>query len=217
MNMTSLNGKTDFFSLLAKSTNIENPRQHLKNVVKNSFDFVTRYLSFLPPIDQDIARFYYLDGMSQDQIKKLFGVCQAAISRRVKFIFVRIKFLLRAPSLNPIQVREELRTLFDDSLFEFACIFYWELAQNRVKYYIETSQSGAANKLLKIIEALQEMSQYDENSKDPDWEKKKYLALVYLDYFQFIHKKSNVITFVFKRSDKYKPNSIVTGKSIFED
>lgn len=214
--MASFNIKPDFFSLLAKRTNIENPKQHVKNIIKNSFEFISKYLSFLPPIDQDIARLYYLDGLSQDQIKKLFGVCQAAISRRLKYIFIRIKFLLRAPSLNPIQVREELRVLLDDSLFEFAYMFYWELAQNRVKYYIETSQSGAANKLLKIISVLKNLSELTEESKDPDWEKKKYLALVYLDYFQFIHKKSNVITFVFKKSDKYKPNSIKTGESIFK-
>jgi len=214
--MTSFNSKPDFFSMLAKNTSIENPKQYVKHVVKNSFEFVSRYLSFLPPIDQDIARFYFVDGMSQDQIKRLFGVCQAAISRRVKYIFLRIKFLLRAPSLNPIQVREELRFLLPDSLFEFAYFFYWELAQNRVKFYIETSQSGAANKLLKIISFLKEMSELTEDLKDPLWEKKKFLALVYLDYFQFIHKQSNIITFVFKKSDKYKPNSITIGKSIFE-
>lgn len=214
--MTSFNTKPDFFSLLAKHVNIENPKQHVKNIVKNSFDFVTRYLSFLPPIDQDIARLYYVDGLSQDQIKKLFGVCQAAISRRIKYIFIRIKFLLRAPSLNPIQVREELRFLLDDTLFEFAYLFYWELAQNRVKYYIETSQSGAANKLIKIIAELKKLSELSETSNDPLWEKKKYLALVYLDYFNFIHKKSNVITFVFKKSSKYKPNSIVSKGSIFK-
>lgn len=214
--MTSFNTKPDFFSLIAKNTVIENPKQHLKNVVRNSYDFISKYLSFLPTIDQDIARLYYVDGLSQDQIKNLFGVCQAAVSRRVKYIFIRLKFLLRAPSLNPVQVREELRFLFDDSLFEFAYMFYWELAQNRVKHYIETSQSGAANKLLKIIEALKEMSLADiEESEDPDDEKRKYLALVYLDYFQFIHRRSNVITFVFKKSDKYKPNSIVTKESIF--
>ena len=214
--MASFNSKPDFFSLLSKNTNTENPKQHVKNVVKNSFDFVCRYLSFLPPIDQDIARLYYMDGLSQDQIKKLFGVCQAAISRRVKYIFIRIKFLLRAPSLNPIQVREELRFLLDDSLFEFAYMFYWELAQNRVKHYIETSQSGAANKLIKTISVLKKMTEWTEDPGDPMWERKKYLALVYLDYFQFIHKKSNIITFVFKKSDKYKPNSIQTGDNIFK-
>lgn len=213
--MASFNLKPDFFSLLSKGTNIENPKQHLKNVVRNSFSFVSRYLSFLPPIDQDIAKLYYVDGLSQDQIKKLFGVCQAAISRRIKYIFIRIKFLLRAPSLNPVQVREELRVLLDDSLFEFAYMFYWELAQNRVKYYVETSQSGAANKLLKILKVLKVLSEAEESSTDPLWEKKKYLALVYRDYFEFIHERSNVITFVFKKSDKYRPNSIVSGKSIF--
>lgn len=215
--MASFNSKPDFFSLLAqKNVVIENQRQHIKNVVKNAFDFVSKYLLFLPPIDQDIARLYYVDGLSQDQIKKIFGVCQAAVSRRVRYIFLRIKFLLRMPSLNPIQVRNDLRILLDDSLFEFAYLFYWELTQNRVKYYIETSQSGAAGKLIKIIAKLKQLSEMDETSNDPLWERKKYLALIYLDYFNFIYKKSNIITFVFKKSSKYKPNTLVTKGSIFE-
>lgn len=211
---SSYDNKPEFFSLISKNSVQANPKQHVKNIIRESFDFIARYLNFLPAIDQDIAKLYYVDGLSQDQIKKLFGVCQAAISRRVKFIFVRIKFLLRTPSLNPIQVREDLRFLLEDDLFEFAYLFYWELAQNRVKYYIETSQSGAANKLIKIIEYLKNITDSETKEGDAEADKRKYLALVYLDYFQFIYKKSNVITWVFKKSDKYRNQPVVLGDPI---
>jgi hypothetical protein len=210
----SFDSKSEFFSLITKnSSSAQNPKQHVKNVVKSSFEFISRYLSFLPPVDQDIARLYYVEGLAQDQIKKLFGVCQAAISRRIKFIFVRIKFLLRAPSLNPVQVREDLRSLFGDDLFEFAYLFYWELAQNRVKYFIETSQSGAANKLIKIIQILEEICSEDD-PKNVELDRNKCLALIYLDYFRFIHKKSNVITHIFKKSDKHRHSLLVLGDPI---
>lgn len=210
----AFNDHPDFYSLIAKNSIISNPKQHLKNVVKGSFDFIAKYLSFLPAIDQDIARLYYVDGLSQDQIKKLYGVCQAAISRRIKYIFIRIKFLLRAPSLNPIQVREDLRNIFEDDLFEFAYLFYWELAQNRVKYYIETSQSGAANKLIKIIEYLTALSSSEVKAGDFEGGLKKHLALIYLDYFRFIHKRSNVITHIWKKSDKHKQSTLYLGDPI---
>ncbi|MFA5071356.1 MAG: hypothetical protein WC511_03245 [Candidatus Pacearchaeota archaeon] len=210
---SSFDHKPEFFSLIAKNSNQQNQKNYIKNIIRDSFEFVARYLNFLPPIDQDIARLYYVDGLSQDQIKKLFGVCQAAISRRVKFIFVRIKFLLKMPSLNPIQVREDLQALFEDDLFEFAYFFYWELAQNRVKYYIETSQSGAANKLIKIIAYLKQLRDTPDTG-DSVLERKKYLALVYLDYFEFIYRRSNVITWVFKKSDKYRNQPVFVGDPI---
>jgi hypothetical protein len=210
----SFENRPEFFSLIAKNSSQQNQKQYIKNIIRDSFDFVARYLNFLPAIDQDIAKLYYVDGLSQDQIKKLFGVCQAAISRRVKFIFVRIKFLLRMPSLNPIQVREDLRILFDDELFEFAYFFYWELAQNRVKYYIETSQSGAANKLIKIIAYLKKLKDLEIKEGDSEMERKKFLSLVYLDYFEFIYRRSNVITWVFKKSDKYRNQPVFIGDPI---
>lgn len=210
--------RSAFFSLLSKGGEI-NSKQHIKDLVKNSFAFITRFLGFLPPIDQDIARLYYLDGLSQDQIRKLYNISQAAVSRRLKFIFVRIQFLFRMPSLNPIQVREDLKILFPESLFEFAYHFYWELAQNRVKYFFDTSQSGAANKLLKIITYLQKMAELFEKTShdtsiDESFEKKRALCFIYLDYFRFIHKKSNIITFIYKKNDKERSGCIVRADSI---
>ena len=215
----SQNSKMEFFSFVAKNSE-GNSRQHFKELVRNSYSFILKFLSFLPPIDQDIARLYYVDGLSQDQIRRLYQISQAAVSRRLKFVFIRIQFLLKMPSLNPVQVREDLRFLFGDNLFEFAYFFYWELAQNRVKFFIDTSQSGAANKLLRVIQYLEritEAPECDKNLIDLNYEKKKYLAFVYLDYFRFIRRKSNVVTFVYKKNDRERSGCVIKGNEVLSD
>ena len=230
-NISSFDESPDFFSKVCEDHVEKNSRENFKNLIRDSFSFIVRYFYFLPSIDQDIARLYYLDGMSQDQISKLLEISQAAVSRRLKYIIYRIKFLLRMPDLNPIQVRGDLDQLFPKELFEFAYFFYWELAQNRVKYFIETSQSGAANKFKKInyhlsyvicesyirwffslggfFNQLSDINILDINQR--------YLALVYKDYFDEIKKRDNVISFLCKKNDKIRTNSLVIGDSILKE
>jgi len=215
MRTVSFDESPDLFSLLSVNTVTPKTKRFFKSLVKDSYEFFSKYLVFLPQIDQDIARFYYIDGLSQDQISTLYNISQAAISRRLKYIIERIKFLVKAPSLDPIQIREDLQFLFPPELFEFAYLFYWELAQNRVKFFIKTSQSGAANKLTKVLNFLEDLSSEepisDTDMVDPDHERRKYLALIYVDYFRFIYKKSNIITFLCKRNDAERSNSFIKG------
>ena len=190
----------DFFSgVAAKVIPLKN-RSVLKNLVRDSYKFIIRYLSLLPPIDCNLAKYYYIDGLSQEQIRDLFNISQSAVSRRLRYIFNRVNFLVRAPSLNPIQVRKDLRFLFSEELFEFAYFYYFELAQNRVKFFVGASQSGVANKFKDILELLEKIISEKEpkfNKSDKDimnLEKKRCLALIYLDYFRFINKKSGLQT-----------------------
>ena len=100
------------------------PFESLKSLMSDSYHFVIKYINHLSKVDQDMARLYYIDGLSQNQICALFGIVQAAVSRRLKIITKRIKFLIKMPSLNPIQVRQDIMTIFDPSLVEFAYHFY---------------------------------------------------------------------------------------------
>lgn len=185
----------ELYSLLTRDSKELGHRSQLGDMMKSGFGLIRRYLAMLPPVDFEIARFYYLQDMSQEQVSKLLGISQAAVSRRLKFILRRLKFLIKMPSKNPLQVREDFTVLFEDSLFEPAYYFYWELTQNRVRHYIDTSQSGAANKFVQIVEHLQGIVD-DEGYADRE---KRYLALIYLDYFRHIKDRSNVISYLFKK------------------
>jgi hypothetical protein len=209
----------DFFSGI-KNKNLYSPlknKNNLKDLFRESYTFIVKFLNLLPSIDCDIAKFYFIEGLSQEQIRDILGISQSAISTRLKYIKSRINFLLRVPSLNPIQVREDFKFLFPDSLFEVAYFYYFELAQNRVKYFVQTSQSGVANKFKEILRYLIKISNLELSNFDKDLmnlEKKKYLALIYLDYFRFIKKKSNIINFLCKKNDEIRSKSLEYGEGI---
>ena len=57
------------------------------------------------------------------------------------------------------------------------------------------------------------INKYDKDVMD--MEKKRCLALIYLDYFRFINKKSNIINFLCKKNDEIRSKSLVLGGSIF--
>lgn len=215
----SFDVKPDFYSRISTKVVPLKNRNNLKGLVKDSYNFIVRYLSLLPLIDRNLAKYYYIDGLSQEQIKIMFNISQSAVSRRLRYVLNRINFLLRAPSLNPIQVREDLRFLFPEDLFEFAYFYYFELAQNRVKFFVGASQSGVANKFKDILNYLKEVKKVKISKSDKDImnaEKKKYLALIYYDYFCFINNKSNIINFLCKKNDDIRSKSLVFGDSIFK-
>lgn len=212
---TSFDLHQDFYSLLSHQNTLPPSRHSLRDLIQESQSFILRYFLMLPPIDYNIARLYYLEGLSQDQISQLFSITQAAVSRRLKFITTRVKFLLKMPTLNPIQVREDFQDLFPPHLFEFAYFFYWENAQNRVKFFIKTSQSGAANKFVKILKYLESLTQDSSQTLDPDQDRKRYLAFIYLEYFHYTRQKANIISFLFKKNDPLRTDCLVQGPSIF--
>lgn len=218
----SYDDSPDFFNRVSSKVVPLKSRNTLKNLIRDSYKFIVKYLSLLPLIDRNLAEYYYIHGLSQEQIKSFFGLSQSAVSRRLKYVLNRINFLLRAPSLSPIQVREDLEFLFEKNLFEFAYFYYFELAQNRVKFFVKASQSGVANKFKDILKYLEDIVQEKSDKivkSDKDimiMEKKKCLALIYLDYFRFINKKSNIINFLCKKNDEIRSKSLITGDSIFK-
>lgn len=209
----------ELFSLINKRTGqYAQARTSMRDMIAESQNFILRYFMMLPQIDYTIARLYYIERLSQDQISNLLNITQAAVSRRLKFILVRVKFLLKMPYLDPIQIRKDFEELFPEELFEFAYFFYWENAQNRVKYFIKTSQSGAANKFARVMDYLEQLAALDDDriAEDYDLQAKKGLALIYLDYFRYTRSKSNIITFLYKKNDALRTKALIQDESIFE-
>ena len=216
---TSFEENSDHVSYLH---NISSVRQEeaisVRDTISDNYAYFYRFLEHLPKIDQEMARFYYIDKLSQTQIANLFGICQAAVSYRLKFILSRIKFIIKMPTLNPLQVREDFKKIFPQDLYEFAYMFYFIRSQNRVKNFIMTSQSGASNKHSQIIKHLESLKEETEDDKgDLEVAEIHYLVLVYLDYFRYIKKYSNVLSCLYKKKGLRKHNTFVKGKNLFED
>lgn len=181
-------------------------KAEFSSLISRGYPLIVRYYPYLSPLDQDMLRLYYVYGMSQNNIAHLMGWVQAAVSRRLKGVFDKIKFLIKRPTNDPLEVREDFKELFPDHLNEFAYFFYWELTQNRVKLFIETSQSGAANKLTQILQFLEEEQRglQKTNSQEPDQLRRQYLVSTYLEYFSFIRERSNILSFLYKKNDSLR-------------
>jgi len=188
---------------------------YFRSLVKDSYHTIYPYLKYLSPIDTFIVRIYCIDELSQEQISILLGISQAAVSNRFKLVFERIKFLFKMPSLSPLKVRNDFQELFPQTLFEFAYFFYWICSQNRVKYYIQTSQSGAANKFNQVLDYLEANALTpDSEIVDAVIERRQYLSLLYVDYFRQISKKANLINSLYKKNDNERTGSLIKGDSI---
>ena len=187
----------------------------VRDIISDTFDYFLSFLKHLSKVDQEIARFYYIDRLSQSQIADLFGICQAAVSYRLKYIMNRIKFVIKMPTMNPIQVRKDFTKLFNSDLYEYAYLFYFVYSQNRVKNFIQTSQSGASNKHNQIINYLESIIK--EINPDEDVTEKQYLAMVYCEYFKFLKKNSNILSFLYKKKDSHISDSFTYGESVFAE
>lgn len=191
-------------------------KSKFNQMVSEGYSVLMQYQHFLSPLDQDLLRMYYVYGMGQQNIASVMGWVQAAVSRRVNSVFDRVRFLIRRPTNNAIQAREELAAIFPEEMFEYAYFFYWELTQNKVRMFIETSQSGAANKITSVIEHLEEEKVRYDAMTDPDLNALRNHALVgaYLSYFKFIRERSNILSFLYKKNDRLRSDAHCLGESV---
>jgi hypothetical protein len=201
----------DIYSFLRRDDNFVKSRSYFKNLIRDSYDFIIKYFLILPRFDYWVAKLYYVDGLTQAQIGDIMDLSQVAVSRRLKFIILRLKFFLKIPTLDPLQVRKDFLLLFPEELFEFAYYFYWEFAQSRVRFFIRTSQSGASNKFSMILKYLKVIVKEDDKAEDELKKHRHYLALIYLEYFIFL-KEKNVINFLFKKNSEERGNLIIGKK-----
>lgn len=189
-----------------------------KNLVKDAYPYISKYVNLLPVTDKKIAKLYYLHGLKQSQIGELLGVTQVAICKRLNYIVTRLKFLLKTPLSNPMEVRETLKKLFGDEHFESAYYFYFEHSQNRVKFFLETSQSGAANRFHKFIEKLDSIISRLEGKDNLTDEEVDLLfsAITYKEYYMFIKENSSIQSFLFKKNDVSRISKITYGDFIYK-
>ena len=112
------------------------------DLFKNNLQTIYKPFLWLPLVDQHYYRLYYMQGFSQRHIKTLLDISQSAVGRRLISVQDKLKFLIRMPSLDPIQVKSDLYELLGDELWETALFYYWECNQTRVAAILETTPSG---------------------------------------------------------------------------
>lgn len=170
-------------------------------LIRQSYDSIEAYLYKLPAIYRHLVQLYYLNGLTQDKIAKHLDISQAAVSTRLATLKQRLRFVLQMPSQEPMQVKRDLHSVLAPEVAEFAICFYWEVLQNRVRSLIETSTSGASNKLRAIIREIELVQSKLDFDKVEDQEK-LILTEAYLDYFRTIQISGDRHKFAYRKNDE---------------
>src|SRR5208337_2153769 len=78
------------------------------------FSLIEKYLPRIPPREADLIRLYCIDKMKQEQIARLFGITQAAVSYRLARGRKRLQFLATIPELDRDELELDLGPKFRD-------------------------------------------------------------------------------------------------------
>ena len=170
-------------------------------LLKQSYNAIENHLFKLPAIYRHLVQLYYLNGLTQDKIAKHLNISQAAVSTRLATLKQRLKFILQMPSQEPMQVKRDLTSILPAGVAEFAICFYWEVLQNRVRSLIETSTSGASNKLRFIIREIEAVQANLDLAEAKDQEK-LILSEAYLEYFRTIQISGDRHKFAYRKNDE---------------
>ena len=213
----SFDDSADYFSSIPVNYEVLGGKQtYLKDLITSSRNMAMRLFRQLSFIDYEIIRLYYFEGLTQQQISSLLDVTQGAVSKRLANVFKRLKLLLKMPKTSPVEVREDFRKLFDDDLFDIAYFFYFEPVQNRVKFFIDTSQSGASNKFRQIIAYLEKVKEREVEGLSLAELDRQQMAISYYDFFKDTKERALQWLFLYKGNGKPRLNAIQQGDSIFD-
>lgn len=200
----------DYYSNIASDYNIEeysSTKDTFQGLENHNILF--KYLKYLSSIDATFVILSYMYRMSQENISKFLDISQVGVSVKIRRALEKIKFVLTFPKLDYIEVRTDLLQIFGKSeLFYVAYFFYWNHTQSRTRHFLNITQCGSASKLKEVLSYLENIL---ENSGDDDL---VFLSRVYLDFFNAISEKSNILNMFF-RNDFEKNSRLTEATPVF--
>jgi len=123
------------------------------------FDFgeIQKYLCRIPPREADLITLYYHNKMKQEQIAKLFGITQAAVSYRLHRGIRRIQFLRTIPLLDRDQFDLELGMKFSDQDREILWRMYETTCQSEVAKQMNLTQGRVRHRFFRSLSRIKEL------------------------------------------------------------
>lgn len=130
-----------------------------EDLVSTRFDFsiIEKYLDRIPVREADLITLYYRDRMKQEQIAKLFGITQAAVSYRLHRGIRRIQFLRTIPILDKDQFDLELGTKFTDQDREILWRMYETTCQSEVAKQMKLTQGRVRHRFFRSLARIKEL------------------------------------------------------------
>ncbi len=141
------------------------------------FSLIEKYLDKIPEREADLIERYFKHGMKQEQIARLFGITQAAVSYRLHRGIKRIQFLRTIPELNEIDFETDLSPHFSDQDREILWRMYRTTCQSEVAKQMGLTQGRVRHRFFRSLghikfmiaeEVRQAMNESVPDSEDSD-------------------------------------------------
>ena len=126
-------------------------------VSRPNFSLIEPYLDRIPPREADLIRLYYRDQMKQEQIAKLFGITQAAVSYRLARGRRRIQFLFTIPELELDIFELELGSKFASQDREILWRMYETTCQSEVAKQMGLTQGRVRHRFFRSLNRIKEL------------------------------------------------------------
>lgn len=121
------------------------------------FGAIEQYLKRIPEREADLIELYHKDKMKQEQIAKLFGITQAAVSYRLHRGIRRIQFLRTIPELEQDVFQEELGRSFCDQDMEILWRMYVTTCQSEIAKQMGLTQGRVRHRFFRALQKLKDL------------------------------------------------------------
>jgi len=121
------------------------------------FEAIERYLPRIPSREKDLISLYYRDRMKQEQIARLFGITQAAVSYRLHRGIRRIQFLRTIPELEQDVFRFELGPKFSGQDLEILWRMYETTCQSAIAKEMNLTQGRVRHRFFRSLSRIKEL------------------------------------------------------------
>jgi len=134
------------------------PEEELTNAgQKLDFSSIERFLPRIPSREADLIELYHRDRMKQEQIAKLFGITQAAVSYRLHRGIKRIQFLRTIPELEFDIFEEELAPKFSDQDREILWRMYETTCQSEIAKQMGLTQGRVRHRFFRSLQRIRDL------------------------------------------------------------
>lgn len=121
------------------------------------FRAIERFLLRIPPREADLITLYHRDKLKQEQIAKLFGITQAAVSYRLHRGIRRIQFLRTIPELDKDRFDLELGPEFSDQDREILWRMYETTCQSEIAKQMKLTQGRVRHRFFRALSKIKDL------------------------------------------------------------
>jgi len=121
------------------------------------FANIEQYLHRIPPRERDLVRLYFKDRLKQEQIAKLFGITQAAVSYRLHRGIKRIQFLRTIPELTRVEFDLDIGSKFSAQDTEILWRMYETTCQSEIAKQMGLTQGRVRHRFFRSLHKIKEL------------------------------------------------------------